>query len=283
MLGEVFGLPSGQALVQRLLHLRKIVGVQHLRQLLQREGARFLAHPQDDRPAAAEKDIGPAHVPVPDEDVGGLQRQIQPLLRLLDLLEQALVFLAEAKRLDQGPVGGQVEREEHRGEHQDQEPGGSIEFAALGEQQADQGREDRHDQAGEGLGAGGERGRQAHRDAAYEERNEDLVELSLRRIEQHDRQPPDGAHGRAGQAEIALPALRAFRPRPAHVVNAVEEDTHQARDHQPDEPRGEQVVADVTQKCSAGADRHEEDGGNVLTREPVQQRYPLRQELGGGE
>src|SRR6266581_3169703 len=100
-----------------------------------------------------------ARLPVPDEDVGRLKREVEALLGVLDLLEQAFVFPAETKRLDQGPVRGQIQRQEHRGEHQNQDPGGGVECAALREQQAEQRREDRQDQAGERLGAGSERWR----------------------------------------------------------------------------------------------------------------------------
>ncbi len=255
----------------------------HLRQVVQGQRGGFLAYSQDDRPAAAEENVGPARVPVPDEDVGRLKREVEALLGVLDLLEQAFVFPAETKRLDQGPVRGQIQRQEHRGEHQNQDPGGGVECAALREQQADQRREDRHDQAGERLGAGSERWRQPHCDAADQERKEDLVELAMLRVEQHHRQAPGGADRRAGEAEKTLPARRGFRSGPAQVVRALEDDTHQACQHQPDQPGDEEFVADIAPKGEPRDGRGEEDGGDVVSRQPVEKRDSLRQILSGGQ
>src|SRR5258708_5328918 len=116
--------------------------------------------------------------------------------------------------------------------------------AAQPKTQADQRRENRHDQGGEGLGAGCERRRQAYRDAADEEREEDFVKLGALRIEQHHRQAPGGPDQRAGEAEEALPARCGLRSRPAQAVGAVEEDADQDRQHQPDQPGDAQRIAD---------------------------------------
>src|SRR5712691_3631169 len=142
--------------------------------------------------------------------------------------------------------------------------------------------ENRHDQAGEGLGAGCERRRQAHRDAADEEREEDFVKLGALRIEQHHRQAPGGTDQRAGEAEEALPARCGLRSRPAQAVGAIEEDADQARQHQPDQPGDEQLVADIAPKAERSDRRSQENRRDVVPRQPVEERHPLRQEFGRG-
>jgi len=130
VLGHVLRLPAVQAFAKDLLHFGKIVGMHHSGQFVQvRRG--FPTHPQDDRPAAAQQDVGPARVPVPAEDIGSLatRRSRRSFASLTCSSKRSFPGRNEAFR--SAPVGGQIQRQEDGGEHQNQDSGGGVEGAAL--------------------------------------------------------------------------------------------------------------------------------------------------------